>query len=81
MFELVIRHERHGGLHFFVRKILCATRRYKKLIVKSLINGFGLIEDKEYTVIFEYDSVYEVELDNGYIACRNKDFFLIVQEN
>ncbi|WP_193767428.1 hypothetical protein [Lysinibacillus sp. OL1] len=51
------------------------------MIVKSLINGFGLTEDKEYTVIFEHDSVYEVELDNGNIACRNKDFFIIVQEN
>ena len=50
-----------------------------KLIVKSLINDFGLTEGKEYTVIFEYDSVYEVELDNGNIACRNKDFFIAVQ--
>jgi len=48
------------------------------MIVKSIINAFGLTEGKEYKVIFEHDSVFEVELDNRNTACRNKDFFIVV---
>lgn len=62
----------------FQKDFVRVTRRCKKLIVKSLINEFGLTKGKEYKVIFEYDSVYEVELDNGNTACRNKDFFIVV---
>lgn len=43
--------------------------------VVSKITEIGLTEGKEYDVIFEYDSVYEVILDNGNVACRSKIYF------
>lgn len=43
--------------------------------VVSTISDYGLVADKEYVILFEYDSVYEVQLDNGKKACRNKGFF------
>lgn len=47
--------------------------------VKSLVTGFDLTEDKVYEVIFEYDSVYELQCDTG-IYCRPKTFFEIVEK-
>lgn len=46
--------------------------------VKALFNGFNLEEDKIYDVIFEYDTVYEINTGHG-IYCRNKEFFEIVE--
>lgn len=43
--------------------------------VISDITGYGLTEDKEYEVIYEYDTVYEIKLDNGNTCCRPKGFF------
>lgn len=47
----------------------------KKL--KSIVTStdLGLTEGKEYDMLFEYETVYKVKLDNGNIACRNKGFF------
>jgi len=45
--------------------------------VKALFTGFNLIEGDIYDVIFEYDTVYEVNTGEG-VYCRNKDFFIIV---
>ena len=47
--------------------------------VKSLVSGFDLTEGKEYEVIFEYDTVYELKCDTGQY-CRPKEFFIIVEE-
>lgn len=47
--------------------------------VKSLVTGFNLTEGKEYEVIYEYDTVYEIKCDNGGIYCRNKNFFEILK--
>jgi len=47
--------------------------------VKALFTGFDLTKDKVYDVIFEYDTVYELQCDTG-IYCRNKDFFQVVKE-
>ena len=47
--------------------------------VKSLITGCNLTEGKIYTVIMEYDSVYELDCDDGRY-CRNKGFFEIVKD-
>lgn len=47
--------------------------------VKSLVTGFNLIEGKIYDVIFEYDTVYEIDTGKG-VYCRNKDFFEIVTQ-
>ena len=46
--------------------------------LKSKITGYDLIKNKEYICLFEYDSVYELVLDNGQSVCRNKEFFDIV---
>jgi|GEM_PF-2903891 len=46
--------------------------------VKSIIDGFDLTKDKIYNVIFEYDTVYELNCDTGRY-CRNKNFFEIVE--
>lgn len=46
--------------------------------VKALFTGFDLIKDQIYDVIFEYDTVYEINTGNG-IYCRNKEFFDIVK--
>ncbi len=45
--------------------------------VKSLVTAFNLTEGKIYEVIFEYDSVYELECDDG-TYCRPKEFFEVV---
>lgn len=47
--------------------------------VKALFTGCNLTKDKIYEVIFEYDTVYELQCDDG-IYCRNKNFFEIVEE-
>lgn len=47
--------------------------------IKSLITGFNLTKDKVYDVIFEYDSVYELQCDDGRY-CRSKNFFVEVEE-
>lgn len=47
--------------------------------VKALGTGFDLTEGKEYEVIHEYDTVYELKCDTG-TYCRPKDFFEIVEE-
>lgn len=47
--------------------------------VKALITAYGLTEGKIYSVIFEYDSVYDVELNDGRQACRSKSFFEVVK--
>lgn len=46
--------------------------------VKAKFTGFNLTKDKEYDVIFEYDTVYELICDEGKIFCRNKEFFEII---
>lgn len=51
--------------------------RSKNMKVKAKFTGFDLTEDKVYDVIFEYDTVYELQCDTG-TYCRNKDFFEIV---
>jgi hypothetical protein len=48
------------------------------MIVKAKFTGFGLTEGKEYEVLFEHDTVYELVCDNGGTYCRNKDFFEII---
>lgn len=47
------------------------------MLVKSLISGFDLTKGKIYNVIFEYNTVYELECDTG-VYCRPKYFFEIV---
>lgn len=47
--------------------------------VRALFSGFDLTEGKIYDVIYEYDTVYELECDTG-IYCRDKGFFEIVEE-
>lgn len=42
--------------------------------VRSLITGYDLTEGKVYTVIREYDTVYELQCDT-HIYCRPKGFF------
>jgi hypothetical protein len=49
------------------------------MIIKSIVTGFELTKDKEYDVIFEYDTVYELECDNRKVYCRNKNFFEVVK--
>lgn len=46
--------------------------------VKALFTGFNLVADKIYDIIFEYDTVYEIDTGEG-IYCRNKEFFEIVE--
>ncbi|MBQ7047038.1 MAG: hypothetical protein IJN85_04800 [Oscillospiraceae bacterium] len=46
-------------------------------IVKALFTGFDLIEGKEYEVIHEYDTVYEIKLKENCYICRDKTFFEI----
>lgn len=48
--------------------------------VKALFTGCDLTEGKIYDVIFEYDTVYELQCDTGQY-CRPKTFFEIVEEN
>lgn len=48
------------------------------MIVKALFTGVMLTLDKEYDVIFEYDTVYEIKCDDGKIYCRAKNFFEVV---
>jgi hypothetical protein len=43
--------------------------------VMSKITACGLTAGKIYNVIFEYDTVYELECDGGKVYCRNKGFF------
>jgi hypothetical protein len=50
-------------------------RGKNQMKVISDITGYGLTEDKEYEVIYEYDTVYEIKLDNGNTCCRPKGFF------
>ena len=38
-------------------------------------DGYGLTAGKEYNIIFEYDTVYEVITDDGKRMCRPKGFF------
>lgn len=47
--------------------------------VRALFTGFDLTEGKIYEVIYEYDTVYELQCDTG-IYCRDKGFFEIVEE-
>lgn len=47
--------------------------------VRALFTGFDLTEGKIYDVIYEYDTVYELQCDNGRY-CRDKGFFEIVDE-
>lgn len=47
--------------------------------VKALFTGFNLTKDKVYEVISEYDTVYELQCDDGRY-CRDKNFFEIVEE-
>lgn len=47
--------------------------------VKSLVTGMDLTKDKVYTILHEYDSVYEVRCDSG-IYCRAKEFFEVLKE-
>lgn len=47
--------------------------------VRALFTGFDLTEGKIYEVIFEYDTVYELQCDTG-IYCRNKNFFEVVEQ-
>jgi hypothetical protein len=49
-----------------------------KMKIISLINEYGITENKVYVVLFEYNSVYEIELDNGNIGCRAKNFFEVL---
>jgi len=46
--------------------------------VKAIVSGFGVTEDKEYDVIFEYDTVYELKVDDGKIYYRPKGFFKVI---
>ncbi len=46
--------------------------------VKALVSGFDLTEGKIYDVIFEYDTVYELECDTG-TYCRPKSFFEVIE--
>ena len=46
--------------------------------VKALFTGFDLTKGKIYEVIFEYDTVYELQCDSGRY-CRFKEFFQIVE--
>ena len=48
--------------------------------VKSLVSGFDLTEGKIYDVIFEYDTVYELECDTA-TYCRPKPFFEVVEDD
>jgi len=48
--------------------------------VKAKFTGVNLTKDKEYNVIFEYDTVYELTCDEGKVFCRDKAFFEIVKE-
>lgn len=48
--------------------------------IKSLITGFELTEGKVYDVLFEYDTFYELECDDGNVYCRNKNFFSVADE-
>lgn len=48
--------------------------------VRALITGADLTYGKVYDVIFEHDTVYELECDTG-IYCRNKNFFEVVVED
>lgn len=43
-------------------------------------NMYGVTSGKEYEVRSEYDSVYELQIDNGNIACRPKGFYTVVEE-
>lgn len=50
--------------------------------VKALFSAYGLTEGKIYEVEWDcYESVYEVRLNNGKYACRNKDFFKVVAKD
>lgn len=42
---------------------------------KITSHHYGLTEGKRYKVLFEHDTVYELELDNGKIGCRPKGLF------
>lgn len=48
--------------------------------VRALFTGCDLTEGKIYDVIFEYDTVYELQCDTGQY-CRPKTFFEIVEED
>ncbi len=45
--------------------------------VRALFTGCDLTEGKIYDVIFEYDTVYELQCDTGQY-CRPKTFFEVV---
>ena len=47
--------------------------------IKALFTGFNLVEGQIYDVIFEYDTVYQINTGQG-IYCRNKEFFIIMKE-
>lgn len=47
--------------------------------VKALVTSENLTKDKVYEVIFEYDTVYELQCDDGRY-CRNKYYFEVVEE-
>lgn len=55
------------------------NRRLFKVKVRALFTGCDLTEGKIYDVIFEYDTVYELQCDTGQY-CRPKTFFEIVEE-
>lgn len=48
--------------------------------VKAIITGLNLTEDRVYDVIEIYDTVYEIKCDDGYVYCRNKGFFEVVEK-
>ncbi len=50
------------------------------LYVLCLFTAWCCTKGKKYKVITEYDSVYEIQCDNGKIYCRNKNQFEIVND-
>lgn len=55
------------------------NRRLFRVKARALFTGCDLTEGKIYDVIFEYDTVYELQCDTGQY-CRPKTFFEIVEE-
>ncbi len=60
--------------------LLYKKRKRWGMKVRALFTGCDLTEGKIYDVIFEYDTVYELQCDTGQY-CRPKTFFEIVEED
>lgn len=60
--------------------ISCPMHGGDKVKVKSLVTGLDLTKGKEYEVIHEYDTVYELQCDTGRY-CRAKEFFEVVEDD